>query len=107
MFLLPLALTIFGFSIESAESERFSGAAATGAGSSLFFLAGFLAGLTSGSVFAGADSEPAFVEAGPGAVPSTVAGTGSLSAESLGAATAFAFFVSGFSESVGSFDSAI
>ncbi len=107
MFLLPLALTIFGFSIESGESERFSGAAATGAGSSLFFLASFLAGLTSGSVFAGANSEPASVETGPGALPSAVAGTVSLSGESLGAATAFAFSGFGCSKSVGSFDSAI
>src|SRR5882724_4750990 len=104
MFLLPLALTIFGFSIESAESERFSGAAATGAGSSFFFLAGFLAGLTSGSVFAGVNSEPFSVETGLGAVPSRVAGTVSVSGESFGAATAFAFSGFGCSELVGSFD---
>ena len=107
MFLLPLALTIFGFSIESVESERFSGAAATGAGSSFFLLAGFLAGLTSGSVFEGANSEPASVETGPGAFPSAAAGAVSPSGELLGAATVFSFLGFGFSKSVGSFDSAI
>src|ERR1700676_2219484 len=59
MFLLPLALTIFGFSISSAESERFSGGGAAGAACTFLLLVGFSAGLATASALAGGDSETA------------------------------------------------
>jgi len=62
--LLPLALTIFGFSASSGESERFSGAPAAGAGCSFFCLAGFLAGLAASAFAVGAFSPSDDFEAG-------------------------------------------
>src|SRR6266446_8276806 len=59
MFLLPLTLTIFGFSISSAESERPSGGAAAGVASTFLLLAGFFAALATASALAGVDSETA------------------------------------------------
>src|SRR5437773_3537750 len=93
MFLLPLALTTFGFSISSVESERFSrGAAAAGAGSSFLLLAGFLARLTAGSALADGCPETA-------GAPSWAAGVASVSRASAGAASVSAFFAFGFSGS--------
>src|SRR5260370_39967080 len=90
MFLLRLALTLFGFSMSSDESERFSGAAAVGAVSSFLLLAGFLARLTAGSALAVGGSETA-------GAASCVAGAASVFSDSTGAASAFAFFAFGFS----------
>src|SRR5205809_5164914 len=94
MFLLPLALTTFGFSISSVESERFSrgAAAAAGAGSSFLLLAGFFARLTAGSALADGGSETGGAGAG-------IAGVASVSCASAGAVSVFAFFAFGFSGS--------
>src|SRR5437773_5102760 len=93
MFLLPLALTTFGFSISSVESERFSrGAAAAGAGSSFLLLAGFFARLTAGSALADGGSETGGAGAG-------IAGVASVSCASAGAVSVIAFFAFGFSGS--------
>src|SRR5437762_2503147 len=92
MFLLPLALTTFGFSISSVESERFSRAAAAGAGSSFLLLAGFFARLTAGSALADGGSETGGAGAG-------IAGVASVSCASAGAVSVFAFFAFGFSGS--------
>src|SRR6266568_694005 len=92
MFLLPLALTTFGFSMSSVESERFSRTAAAGADSSFLLLAGFLARLTAGSALADGCSETA-------GVVSWTAGVASVSGDSAGATSVFAFFAFGFSGS--------
>src|SRR5438874_2999034 len=93
MFLLPLALTTFGFSISSVESERFSGAAAVaGAGSSVLLLAGFFARLTAGSALVDGCSETAEAVSG-------TAGVASVFPASAGVASVFAFFAFGFSDS--------
>src|SRR5207244_10774068 len=63
MFLLPLALTILGFSISSAESERLSGGGAAGVPSTFLLLAGFFSGLAAASALAGVDSETASTRA--------------------------------------------
>ena len=49
----------FGFSISSAESERFSGGGAADVASTFLVLAGFFAGLATASALAGVDSETA------------------------------------------------
>src|ERR1700730_9368613 len=82
-FLLPLALTIFGFSTSSASSERFSRGVSAGAASSLGGLASFFATL---------------VSATGGTVEATVS-TGAVSVFAAGfSASAFGFF--GFALSV-------
>src|SRR6059058_1806124 len=64
-FLLPFALTIFGFSTSPPESERFSeAAAAAGAGRSFFCLPDFLAGFTAASAFEAAGFSPSRGPAG-------------------------------------------
>src|SRR6266446_2886914 len=76
MFLLPLALTIFGFSISSAESERLSGGGAAGVASTSLLLAGFFAALATASALTGVDSETASAGASaPTAVPGAASAT--------------------------------
>ena len=66
--MLPLALTIFGFSMSSPESERFSEAGAVAAaGCSFFCLAAFLAGLAGASAFAATGFSPSRESIGAGA----------------------------------------
>src|SRR5437667_831122 len=76
MFLLPLALTILGLSISSAESERLSGGGAAGVPSTFWLLAGFFSGLAAGSALAGVDSETASARASaPTAAPEAACAT--------------------------------
>src|SRR5882762_8702544 len=63
MFLLPLALTILGFSISSAESERLSGGGPAGVPSTFLLLVGFFSGLAAASALGGVDSETASARA--------------------------------------------
>jgi hypothetical protein len=104
-FLLPLALTIFGFSTSSSERDRFSFGGGVGAASSCFafgaFRAGFAAGLVAGVALASsgtgveADAAVSVPDSAPGVAKAAVADPSAAASAAFGLAVFFSLSAGG------------